>query len=91
MKFKYVSLIFVLGSTPDLWPPYRPKMLNRSHILTAESTINVDNVFSGHVGGVEHVHEAIGVGVLVSVLLREGRDLLHVVICDKKFSVIFPN
>ena len=59
--------------------------------MTVESNINIDNVFSGHVGSVEHVHEAVGVGVHVGVLLRGGRDLLRVVIYDKKLSVLFPN
>ena len=66
-------------------------MLNEALIVTVESNINIDNVFSGHVGSVEHVHEAVGVGVHVGVLLRGGRDLLRVVIYDKKLSVLFPN
>ena len=41
-------------------------------------------VFSGQVGGVELVHEVVGVGVLVGVLLGGGRDLLHAVIYAKK-------
>ena len=49
------------------------------YIDTVRSSMNIDNAFSGHVGGVELVHEVVLVGVLVVVLLREGRDPLHAV------------
>ena len=39
--------------------------------------MDTDNSFSDHVGGVLVVLEVIGVAVLVGVLLREARDLLH--------------
>ena len=41
--------------------------------------MDTDNSFSGHVGGVLVVLEVVGVAVLVGVLLREVRGLLHAV------------
>ena len=53
--------------------------------------MDTDNSFSGHVGGVVVVLEVVGVAVLVAVLLREVRDLLHAVKYAKKLSVTFRN
>ena len=55
------------------------------------SSMDSDNSFSGHVGGVLVMLEVVGVVVLVGVLLREVRDLLHAVKYAKKLSVIFRN
>ena len=53
--------------------------------------MDTGNSFSGHVGGVQVVLEVVGVAVLVGVLLRDVRDLLHAVKYAKKLSVIFRN
>ena len=55
-------------------------MNNIAHITTLGTSIDVYQVFSGQVGGVELGHEVVVVCVLVGVLLVGGRDLLHAVI-----------
>ena len=61
-------------------------MQNDTHIATYGSRMNIHQVFSGQVGGVELGHEVVGVGVLVGALLVGGRYLLHVVTYAEKFS-----
>ena len=61
------------------------------HIAKVGSSRDIDQPFSGPVGDIELVDEVVLVAVLVLVLLREGRKLLHAVLYVKKLSVIFPN
>ena len=72
--------MIVPGSTPDLWPLKRPKMVIALHNVRVGTNLNINHAFSGHVEGVELEHDVVGVGVLVAVLLGGGGDLLHAVI-----------
>ena len=56
-----------------------------------QCTLNIEHIILGHVGGVELVHGVVLVAVLLLVLLRGGRDVLHALIYAKKLSVVFPN
>ena len=66
-------------------------MVNKTHIVSVGNSVNMYKVFSGQVGGVELVHEVVGVGVLVGVLLGGGRDLRHPATYAKMCVFIFLN
>ena len=82
-------LMFVLGSTPDLRPPYSVIKQDMRQYDIVWTNINIHKPFSVEVEGVDLVHEVVADRVLDVLLLREQLDPLHAVIYAKMLSVIF--
>ena len=82
-------LMFVLGSTPDLRPPYSVIKQDMRQYDIVWTNINIHKPFSVEVEGVDLVHEVVADRVLDVVLLREQLDPRHAVIYAKMLSVIF--
>ena len=61
------------------------------HLNKVGTNLNVYHDFSADLEAVELVLDAVEVGVLVVVLLREDHVLLHAVLYGKKLFIIFPN